>query len=61
MEKAKNAGRFRKLLARYNNPIVWVFCGVMAVAQVDLIYKMLTGQVQKLSESKRFIFSYLKC
>lgn len=44
MERLKNAGPFRRFLARHNTALVWIFCGVMGVAQADFIYKTVTGK-----------------
>ena len=51
MGQEKAAGPVRKLLSRYNTPLLWLFCGVMAVAQIDLIHKIVTGQTQPLDRS----------
>ena len=55
MEKKKNPGPIRKLLARYNTPLVWVFCGVLLVAQVDLVYKTVTGKIHRQNKSRGWI------
>ena len=52
MENIKNPGPLRKLLSKYNTPLVWLACGVMFLAQADMIYKMTTGKNQKLNKSK---------
>ena len=47
MERLKKYGRFRLFMSKYNNYFVWVFCGVLAIAQIDFIYKSVTGQRPK--------------
>lgn len=47
MDPLKNPGRFRKFLGKYNNYLVWLYCGVFAVAEADLIYKYYTGNAPK--------------